>query len=431
MSKKYDVVIAGGGVIGAACAYYLSRQKDLSVAMVDFKKPGNASRASAGGLWAIGESVGLGCGVIFFKTLSKLQSEAKGAEIPTMRPHILPECFFELALTSNDMYPALYEELKSKHNVDFKFETTGLKFIIYDQADQAYAKQITAGIPHLKDHIRWLTAEQLREEEPYVNPKAIGAIDFTCDHQINPYRLVDAYTEAARQNGVEMYLNTKISGVKRQGQRVTGIETERGFIGCNTLVNAAGAWANDLCNMATGKQIPVFPVKGQIVLSERMPKVLNGCLSTSDCYIAQKDNGEILIGSTTEEKGYDTTTTLDKIKELSQGATKCMPVLLESNIKRCWAGLRPGSPDELPILGPMKGVDGYINACGHFRTGMLTSAITGELIDQLIRGLPTTVDLTPFSADRFEGVEVKPQHYGTQIRKMVLPEQSQEAPEMA
>lgn len=148
--------------------------------------------------------------------------------------------------------------------------------------------------------------------------------------------------------------------------------------------------------------MPVYPVKGQIVLSERMPKVLNGCISTSDCYIAQKDNGEILIGSSTEEKGFDTTNSLDKITELSQGAMKCLPVLKESSIKRCWAGLRPGTPDELPILGPVDGVEGYINACGHFRTGILMSAITGTLITELMTGKPTSVDLAPFRVERFE-----------------------------
>ena len=390
----------------------LKSPKDLNIALVDYKKPGNASRASAGGLWAIGESVGLGCGVIFFKTLSKLQAEATGCEVVTQRPHVLPDCFFEFALTSNDMFPALHKELLENHGVDFKFEKTGLKFIIYDEADHQYAKQITEGIAHLKQHIRWLDKKQLAKEEPYVNPNALGAIDFTCDHQVNPYRLTDAYIEGARQNGVEIFLNTKFTGVKREGTKIVGLETEHGLLACDTLVNAAGAWANELCQMATGKQIPVYPVKGQIVLSERMPKIMRGCISTSDCYIAQKDNGEVLIGSSTEEKGYDTTTTLDKIKELSQGATKCLPTLLESNIKRCWAGLRPGSPDELPILGPMKGINGYLNACGHFRTGIVTSAITGEMIDQLIRGKPTTLDLTPFSADRFETMEIKPEHYG-------------------
>jgi glycine/D-amino acid oxidase-like deaminating enzyme len=166
-------------------------------------------------------------------------------------------------------------------------------------------------------------------------------------------------------------------------------------------VNASGAWANELFQKATGMSMPVYPVKGQIVLSERMPKILRGCVSTSDCYIAQKDNGEILIGSSTEEKDFDVTNSLDKISELSQGATKCLPILKQSNIKRCWAGLRPGTPDELPIIGKTPGVEGYLNACGHFRTGILTSAITGKLITELVTSKPTTLDLTPFSVSRY------------------------------
>ncbi|MBD1581471.1 NAD(P)/FAD-dependent oxidoreductase [Pseudoalteromonas sp. S16_S37] len=399
--KQYDVVIAGGGAIGAACAYFLSRDTDLSIALIDIKKPGNASRASAGGLWAIGESVGLGCGVIFFKTLSKLQSEANGKDIPVMRPHQLPDCFFEFALTSNNMYPELHKEMLDRHGVDFKFERTGLKFIMYNQDDKTYADQILSGIPHLVDQVRWLDEEQLKAEEPYITEDAIGAIDFTCDHQVNPYRLVDAYLEGARQNGVDLILNTQIDEVLRDGNRVFGVTTAEDTYHCKTLINATGAWANELFNKATDMEMPVYPVKGQIVLSERLPKVLRGCVSTSDCYIAQKDNGEILIGSSTEEKGFDTSNSLDKITELSQGATKCLPILKQSNIKRCWAGLRPGTPDELPILGKTPGIEGYLNACGHFRTGILTSAITGKLMTELVMGKPTTLDLTPFSVERF------------------------------
>lgn len=398
--KNYDIVIAGGGVIGAACAYYLSKDKDLKIALIDFKRPGNASRASAGGLWAIGESVGLGCGVIFFKTLSKMMSEAKGEDLPPLRPHQLPDHFFEFALTSNDMFPALHQELMENHGVDFKFERTGLKFIMYDEHDQNYANQIAAGISHLSHHIRWLDGQQLREEEPYVTPDAIGAMDFVCDHQINPYRLVESFTEAARQNGVDLFLNTMIQDIETDNRRIKAVITEKGRIYCNTLINAAGAWADEICFKATGMHIPVTPVKGQIVLSEKMPKILRGCISTSDCYIAQKDNGEILIGSTTEEKGFDVSSTLPELQGLSRGATKCIPLLKEANIKRTWAGLRPGTPDEMPILGAMPGVEGYFNACGHFRTGMLTSAITGTLINELVRGKTTSLDLTPFLYER-------------------------------
>ena len=132
-----------------------------------------------------------------------------------------------------------------------------------------------------------------------------------------------------------------------------------------------------------------------------MPKLLRGCITTSDCYIAQKDNGEILIGSTTEDKGFDVSNTYPEIAGLVKGAIRCLPEMKNINIKRCWAGLRPGSPDELPILGPMQGVDGYLNACGHFRTGILTSAITGVMLDALVRGETPPLDVSPFLADRF------------------------------
>ncbi|WP_299007883.1 FAD-dependent oxidoreductase [uncultured Shewanella sp.] len=400
-NKKYDIIIAGGGVIGAACAYFLSKDKDLNIALVDLKKPGNASRASAGGLWAIGESVGLGCGVIFFKRMSMQRAEAEGADLPPLRPHVLPDCFFEFALKSNKMYPALWQELKDKHDVDFKFEKTGLKYIMYDKYDKLYADSIVEQIPGLSDEINWLSAEELAKDEPHINADAIGALEFKCDHQVNPYRLNEAYMEAARQNGVELFLQTEVTDVEKHGNRITGVNTTKGMLACDMLINAAGSWAAQLSKMATGIEIPVYPVKGQIILSEKLPKILKGCVSTTDCYIAQKDNGEVLIGSTTEEKGFDTTNTLPELKELATGAMRCLPILNDMNIKRCWAGLRPGTPDELPILGEMEGVEGYLNACGHFRTGILTSAITGKLINDLYRGLPLDLDITPFKHARF------------------------------
>lgn len=399
--KAYDIVICGGGVIGASVAYFLSRQKDLKIAVVDYKYPGNASRASAGGLWAMGESTGLGCGVILFKTLSKQMRESGCSDAPEMKPHIMPKAFFDMSMMSNAMYPELYNELTENHSVDFKFERTGLKFLMFDKYDRMYAEHISAAIPDRQKHVRWLNQEELLSSEPNISKEAIGAMEFDCDHQINPYRLNEAYLEGARQNGVDLFLNTKVTGVERRGNRVVAVKTEQGSLPCNLMVNAAGAWAETLCKWATDMPMPVFPVKGQVIISEKLPKLLNGCLTTSDCYIAQKDNGEVLIGSTTEERGFDTTNDVKYIKQLAQGAMKSIPALKDMNIKRCWAGLRPGSPDELPILGPMPGIKGYLNACGHFRTGMLTSAITGRIINEIVRELPTCIDIEPFSYQRF------------------------------
>ena len=410
MNKNYDVVIAGGGVIGASCAYQLSKKRDLKIALVDAKRPGNASRASAGGLWAIGESVGLGCGVIFFRMQSALAASAASLSnsallVDVEHPHILPESFFNMALMSNAMYPQLHQELLEYHGMDCKFERTGLKFVMYDEQDRRYAQHIVSKIPQLSKEIQWLDRAELQRSEPYISRKATGALEFLCDHQISPFRLTDAYLEGARQNGVVIYNNTNIIDVYRQDARIVGVETDRvGRLSCNSLINAAGSWASTLCEWATGCSIPVHPVKGQIVLSERVPKLLQGSITTSDCYIVQKDNGEILIGSTTEDKGFDVTTTLPEIRGLVQGAIRCIPALKEINIKRSWAGLRPGSPDELPILGPMEGIQGYFNACGHFRTGILTSAITGVLLNQLVREEPLALDIVPFLAERFNAV---------------------------
>jgi hydrogen cyanide synthase HcnC len=158
-----------------------------------------------------------------------------------------------------------------------------------------------------------------------------------------------------------------------------------GVINCATLVNAAGAWAAEIARWAGSDELPVRPVKGQIVLSERLPKMLGGCVTATDCYFLQKDNGAVLIGSTTEEAGFDVSTTAEAVANLARGAMRCLPALREVQIKRCWAGLRPCTPDELPILGPAAGVDGLIHAAGHFRTGILTSAITGVVMSRRFR----------------------------------------------
>lgn len=408
-NRRYDIIIAGGGVIGSAVAYFLSQDSDLSIALIDKKRPGNATRASAGGLWPIGESVGLGCGVIFFKTLSRSIAEASGGHVPpVLRPHSLPDYFFDFCLKSNEMFPVLANEMKEKYGLDFFLEKTGLKFVMYDDNDMIYARQIADSIPHLGHHLKWLDVNELREDEPHVSRESIGALQFLHDDQLNPFMLLKCYREASRINGVDLYLETDVLDVTGDGSRVTGVKLQDRTLDCGLLINAGGSWASEISRMAFGESLPVTPVKGQVVLSETMPKILNSCLSTSDCYMAQKDNGEILIGSTTEEKGFDAAVTVDELRGLAKGAVRCVPLLASVNIKRTWAGLRPGTPDEMPILGPVAGVDGYLNACGHFRTGILTSAITGEILSALVHGTDLPVDLTPFLLSRFSTAGQEP-----------------------
>jgi len=398
--KNTDIIIVGGGVIGTSIAYQLSKDPSLSVMLIDTKKAGNATQASAGGLWAIGESVGLGCGVIFFKTLSKRRREEGEASVAIQRPHQLPPFFFDFCLRSNDLFPDLWVELKEIGGVDFKLEKTGLKFVMYDDDDLVYAQGIYDSIPHLQNQMAWMDNKQLAEDEPFINKEAIGALTFLNDDQVNPYLLMNAFRDAAQAQGVHI-VNEAVTGIEVDQGRVVAVNTAKQRFSCNTVINAAGAWATEIGKMA-GVSLPIEPVKGQILLSERIPKILKSCLSTSDCYIAQKDNGEILIGSTTENKGFDTSSSFNQLQGLAKGATKAIPFLKQVSCKRTWAGLRPGTPDEVPILGPVDGLEGYLNASGHFRTGILTSAITARMIDDLVQGRNPEVDITPFLLSRFE-----------------------------
>jgi len=398
MVEKSDIVIVGGGVIGAGIAYELSCQNDLSITLLDIKKPGNASQASAGGLWPIGESVGLGCGVIYSRTLSKDDCGGCQAAPAARRPAQLPSCFFDLSLMSNALFPPLHRRLLAQTGIDFKLQETGLKFIIFDQEDQRFAESIYDSIPHLHSQAVWLDQRDLRRNKPYVADTALGALEFTRDHQVNPYLLMQAYLSGARKQGVR-YINEEVVSIEARHRRVKSVTTRNHVVCCDTLINAAGAWAGHLGEML-GLAIPIVPIKGQILLTEKLPSVLRSCLSTNDCYVAQKDNGEVLIGSTTEEAGFDTAVDLSAIRRLAEGAMRAVPALGNMNCKRSWAGLRPGTPDELPILGRVPALEGYINACGHFRTGILLSAVTANVISSVVRGTELLIDITPFLLER-------------------------------
>jgi hydrogen cyanide synthase HcnC len=166
------------------------------------------------------------------------------------------------------------------------------------------------------------------------------------------------------------------------------------------LVNAAGSWAGQVGEMA-GIEVPVTPVRGQIVCTETLPPTLTACISTTDCYLAQKHHGEVIIGSTTEDAGFRVETTAAAANSLAAGAVRAVPGLAGVTVKRTWAGLRPGTPDELPILGPVDGLDGYLNACGHFRTGILNAPLTGRIIAELAAGAPPGYPIEPFLLSRF------------------------------
>jgi hydrogen cyanide synthase HcnC len=403
--SAHDVVIVGGGVIGFAVAHELAR-RDVDVLLLDKDLPGRATSASAGGLWPVGEAVGLGCGVIYQATQAAArQAAGEIADATECHDGILPAPFRDLLVASNALFPALADEMLAKTGVDIEFRVGGgLLFAIYDAAEETYVERVTQALPPGLRFER-LTPEEAVKFEPLLTREIHGAALLAGEHQVNPMLTAEAFKRAALADGARFRHDTLVTGLRRAGERIVGVEAGGEFLPAGVVVNAAGAWSGTLAATA-GLSVPVFPVRGQIVLTQALPHALRACLSTSGCYIAQKLHGEVLIGSTTERVGFDVSVTPEGIANLCCGAVRALPLLRYVHIKRVWAGLRPGTEDELPILGPAPGVEGYVNATGAFRTGIVAAPMTARLVAQSVVGEPSDLPLEPFLVERFGAPEL-------------------------
>jgi len=396
MSRLPDCIVVGGGVIGCAVTYELAK-RSIPVLLVDQSLPGRATSASAGGLWPIGEAVGLGCGVIFHASNASSGSSANGQ---VHGPDALPAVFRDFLVRSNACFPELAAELQALSSIDIEYAPgAGLIFVIEAESQRAFVEHVTRSLPPSVDY-EVLSPEAVARLEPNLSRDIVGGVLLSGEHQVNPMLLAEAFKRAAIKLGARFRPHLAVTGIRRQGDRVVGVEAGDEFLPGGAVVNAAGAWAAKLAATA-GMELPVFPVRGQIVLTETMPQTLNACLSTSSCYLLQKAHGEVLIGSTTEHCGFDVGVTPEGIHSLCRGAVRTLPILSRVGIKRVWSGLRPGTSDELPILGPAGGLDGYFNATGGFRTGIVASPLTGRVVAEWVSGESPCCDREAFLADRF------------------------------
>ena len=396
MTNKPQTVIVGGGVIGCAVAYELAK-RSVDVLLLDKSLPGRATSASAGGLWPLGEAVGLGCGVIY----SAMQ--AGDVETPPRQEYsqVLPAVFRDFLVKSNSQFPPLVDELANLSGVDFEYDPgVGLLFLINHMHDEHFVYHIAKSLPD-ESSLTILSPQEARQLEPELTDEFEAAVLIEGEHQVNPMLLAEAYKRAAIARGARFEYDVRVSGLIREGKRVTGVEVDDRRIPADVVVNAAGAWAGKLA--ATAQiDVPIYPMRGQVVLTDALPRIMNACLSTSNCYLLQKRHGEVLIGSTTEQVGFDVSITTEAVTTLCRGAVQAVPKLRHVGVKRIWAGLRPATPDELPILGPVQGLSGYFNATGGFRTGIVSAPLTGQVVAQSVLGEATDVPIEPFLLSRFQ-----------------------------
>jgi len=363
-----DVVIVGGGVIGCAIAYYLTAA-GASVTLFERNEvAGEASGAAAGMLAPLGESS-------------------------------RPGPFVELCLTSLRLFPALADDLREETGIDIEYLPTGILRVAQSEDEERELHhrlewQRPLGLP-----LDWVDGEALRRLEPRLAP-ARGALYSPQEHQVSAGRLTQALAQAAARRGAVLQQGVLVTGLLTNGRRVSGVRTSSGKVSCGHVVLAAGPWMSAF-GRRLGVSLPVRPVRGQMLAYADFAAPLRHVVWGEAAYLAPKANGFLFVGATVEEVGFRSATTVRGQRDLQLGARRLVPSLAHSEVASSWAALRPGSPDGLPILGPVPGWEGLSVAGGHYRNGILLALITGRLMAQLLTKGKTEVSLAPFSAARF------------------------------
>jgi len=355
--KTWDVIIIGGGIIGLSLSIAL-RKRGARVLVVERGEPGReASYAAAGML--------VDCSL----------------ETPLL---LQP-----LATASAQMYPEFVHELQDESGVDVDLRDDGtILFLSPQQLRERHGFAEENSLP-----------APLRELEPCLADPGQPAI-FLKERVVDPRALGAAAVKAAKHRGVDVSSGSEVTEILISDRRIGGLRTDKTYYAAPVVVNCAGAWAGSL----GPEQFPTRPVKGQMLSVVGGPRnTPRHVIRSPKVYLVPRSDGRVLIGASVEEAGYDKRTTPTVIEEMHRAALRLMPALSGARILEAWAGLRPGTPDNLPILGATA-TPGYFVAAGHFRDGILLTPVTAHLMAQVVTGVEPDHDIAAFSAARFAGL---------------------------
>lgn len=350
--KSSDAIIVGGGIIGLSLAIEL-RKRRLSVLVVERGVPGREASYAAAGMLA-----------------------CAGYEIPAALRFI--------ALHSAEIYPEFVRELEDESGVKIDFRDQGTILITQNGKVKAPA-----------EHLSWDRAQLL---EPELNiallrERRLQAV-FLAERSVDPRTLMSALIKTAKHRGVDISSGTEVKNVQIEDGRVEGVQTEKAFYSSALVINCAGAWAAAIAP----DRAPVRPVKGQMLAVIGGPK-LTHVIRSPDVYLVPRSDGRTVVGSTLEEAGFNKQIDVETIERLFHSATELIPALANARQHEAWAGLRPGTPDDLPLLGPSS-TAGYFVASGHYRDGILLAPATARMLTKAILGRAPD-EIAQFSPNRF------------------------------
>lgn len=318
-----------------------------------------------------------------------------------------PGPFFELCLAGKESFDRSVERLSRESGIDPEYDRQGMLYVAFAEHERdelaARAKwQRAAGAT-----VEELSGEQARKIAPALSSKAIYALRLPTNWRTDNRKLTQAYIGAALKAGAEFREGVRIDAIATKNGRAAGVVTHHGeTLTADVVINAAGSWASELRGLEADK-IRFFPVRGQILCFDVRPGTIEPSLFSTRGILVPRRDGRLLAGSIFEEAGFNKTLTLGGMTHILCAATELVPSLSELPFREAWAGLRPAADDLLPVIGTSPSVPNVFYACGHFRSGILLSSLTGEVIADLVKGRAPKIDLGPFAPERFQNGVVK------------------------
>ena len=369
MAETRDVVVVGGGIAGLCTAYYLAR---VGVTSTIIEKDSLGSHASG---FAFGE-------------------------LTPSRGNGIPGPLFPLASEGLRMHPGLCQALKEESGIDPGYHVRQTLVVMFTEAEVAAEKENLPVEQGLECYgVRWLDAAEARAMEPRLSERLLAGVCLEGPGEVDPYRLVLALAGAVEKRGCTIRTGA-VTGLDVEGGRVRGVRLERGPIACDRVVLATGPWAVEAATWV-GAPLPVKPLKGEIIRLRASGPPVQHRVVRGHHYAATKHDGLVWAGTTLEDAGFLDGITETARQSITDGLLFIMPSLIDAQLVEHTACLRPVTPDWLPILGPVPGLDGVYVATGGGRKGILLGPAMGKAVADLITNGQTGIGIEAYAVDRF------------------------------
>jgi glycine oxidase len=361
LKSNADVIVVGGGLLGMLTARYLA-DEGTQVTLLERGRTGQEASWAGGGI------------------------------ISPLVPWESPEVVSTLVTWSQQHYPALAQDLLNETGIDVELILSGMLLM-----GQELSPVVATWAKSHGCRVEQLSEQQTRELEPGLGESNDVSVYLPDVAQVRNPKLCRALGQSLVRRGVDVLEQTDVWEISHQHNRVTGVETSRGQFKAGKVIIAAGAWSGELLGKI-GIELPVFPVRGEMLLYKLAPGEVVHIIQGAGYYLIPRQDGHLLVGSTLEEGGFDKNITVTGREELREAALRLLPVLADKDIVNQWSGLRPGSPQGIPFIGEFSKIKGlYVNS-GHYRNGLVTGPASAKLLSDSILQKETFTDPSRFSS---------------------------------